>query len=379
MRRFLFVTALLLCCCQAIATEVVAEGAATIKNGDVAGARELATRRAIASAVESKGAIVSGQTTILPGVALESVQVRATGCASQTAPLGEIVKDGEITVSVSVSVANGGPCALTCRRSTINRIAVTAFAIEFPERSPSVEGGSMATLTAVEMARFINTRQHLLAVYDSTYFPYASPSRAPEQLGSKTAPSLATAIFAQDHSSQYVLAGVYRDLGVSGNTRRIEIEAFLHDGATGSVLARRVFVRTGTNRSFFSGGDPIGSPQFYAGDPGRTFGAIFTDIAAWVESSAGCLPFIARVLKVKDGQLQIDAGAESGVSVGDTMSLHQWKEPPVRRHDQTVLGREKFVRTTVRIRSVYPNFSVGELVEAPAGLKVASGDVLYAE
>lgn len=82
--------------------------------------------------------------------------------------------------------------------------------------------------------------------------------------------------------------------------------------------------------------------------------------------------FTARVLKVKDGQLQIDAGAESGVSVGDTMSLHQWKEPPVRRHDQTVLGREKFVRTTVRIRSVYPNFSVGELVEAPAGLKAAS-------
>ena len=381
MRRFLLVAICLLSsCCQALTAEVVAEGAATIENGDVAGARELATRRAVAHAVESKGAMVSAQTTILPGVALESAQMRASGCATQTIPLGEAIRGNELTVSVKVFVASGEACARTCQRSTINRIVVTAFAIEFPEHSPPVEGGAITTLTAVELARFINARKHLLAVFDSTYFPYTSPSRAPEQQGSKTDQSLATAILAQEHSSQYVLSGIYRDISVSWNTRHIEIEAFLHDGANGSVVARRTFSRTGSNGAVFGHGVPIGSTRFYADDPGRTFGSIFSEISAWVDLSAGCLPFIARVLKVQEeNQLQIDAGAESGLSIGDTMSLHQWKEPPVRRSEKNVLGREKFVRATVRIRAVYPNFSVGELLEAPKGLRVVPGDLLYAE
>lgn len=61
------------------------------------------------------------------------------------------------------------------------------------------------------------------------------------------------------------------------------------------------------------------------------------------------------------------------------MSLHQWKEPPVRGEDNLVLGREKFVKATVRIRSVHPNFSIGELVEAPKKLEIVPGDVLYAD
>ena len=263
MRLFLLVAICFLSsCCQALTAEVVAEGAATIENGDVAGARELATRRAVAHAVESKGAMVSGQTTVLSGVALESAQMRASGCAMQTTPLDELIRGNEITVSVKTLVGSGEGCAPTCQRSTINRIAVTGFAIEFPEHAPPVEGGAITTLTAVELARFINARKHLLAVYDSTYFPYTSPSSAPEQQGGKTNKSLATAILAQEHSAQYVLSGIYRDIGVSWNTRHIEIEAFLHDGANGAVVARRTFARSGRNGPVFGTSVPIGSARF---------------------------------------------------------------------------------------------------------------------
>lgn len=380
MTRFLLVTVFLLSCSwQVLADEVVAEGRATIENGDVAGARELATRRAIARAVESQGAVISGQTLIRPGVALESAQVRATGCATQTTPIGEVVRGNEITVSVSVSVANNGTCMPVCQRATINKIAVTAFAMEFPSQLLMTENGVVATLTAMEIARFINRRRYLPAVFDTEFFPYNSPSQAPQQRSGSMARSLSTAYFAQAHSAQYVLAGVYRDFEISGRTRHIEIEAFLHDGANGAVLARRTFSRTAKGNILLGNSGPIGSPQFYADDLGRAWGALYADIAAWVEASASCLPFIARVLKVQDSQLQIDAGAESGLSAGDTMSLHQWKEPPVRGEDNLVLGREKFVKATVRIRSVYPNFSIGELVEAPKKLEIAPGDVLYAD
>jgi hypothetical protein len=250
MTRFLLVTVFLLSWSwQALANEVVAEGRATIDNGDVPGARELATRRAIARAVESQGAVVNGQTLISPGVALESAQVRATGCATQTTPISEVMRGNEISVFVSVSVTNNGACTPVCRRTTLNKIAVTAFAMEFPEQLLMTENGSVAALSAVEIARFINRRNHLPAVFDSRFFPYSSPSQAPQQYGGSATQSLSTAHFAQEHSAQYVLAGVYRDFGISGRARRIEIEAFLHDGANGAVLARRTFSRTAEGNS----------------------------------------------------------------------------------------------------------------------------------
>ena len=374
--KFLLITALLLSwSCPALSNDVVAEGRATIENGDVIGARGLATRRAIAHAIESQGAVVSGQTLISPGVALESAQMRATGCATQTTPISEIMRNNEVVVSVSVSVTNNDTCMPVCRRATLNKIAITLFAIEFPEPSLTGENDAVPALTAVEIARFINQRRHLPAVFDSRFSLYSSPTRAPQQHGGNTA----SAHFAQKHSAQYVLGGVYRDFSISNGVRRIEIEAFLHDGANGAVLARQTFSRNADGDIRLRNNAPIGSPQFYASDLGRAWGALYADIAAWVETTASCLPFIARVLKVQDKQLQIDAGAESGLSAGDTLSLHQWKEPPVRGEDKLALGREKFARATVRIRSVYPNFSIGELVEAPKNLRIAPGDVLYAD
>jgi hypothetical protein len=384
MTKFWLVTFLVLSCSwNATADEVVGEGKATIERGDVASARELATRRAIARAVESRGAVISGQTVIYPGGALESAQVRATGCATQTTPLGEVIGASDITVSVNVSVANDGACTPVCRRTTLNKIAVTGFAMEFPGQVLMTERGSVAALTAVEMARFINQRHHLPAVFDSQFFPYESPATAPQQWSGGQARNLSTADFAQAHSAQYVLAGVYRDFGISAGlfarARRIEIEAFLHDGANGAVLARRKFSRTAKGKILLGQSGSIGSPQFYAGDLGRAWGALYADIAAWVDVSASCLPFFTTVLKVDDNRLHINAGAESGLSAGDTLSLHQWLEPPVRGENDQVLGREKVVKATVRIRSVYPNFSIGELVEALKGLKIVPGDVLYAE
>lgn len=379
MRRGLIPLAgFLFCIPPSAAEEVIAEGRALIENGDVFSARELALRRAVARAVESQGAVVNAQTTIAPGVALESAQVRATGCLTQTLPVGETVQGNEIAVSVKVAIAHDGACTPACQKSMRNKISVTAFAMEFPEQLGSQERGSVASLTALELARFINHRQTLPAVFDTNFFPYVSPARAPTQWGSGKGRALSTAYFAHQQSAQYVLGGVYRDFGTGWRRRRIEIEAFLHDGANGAVLAQRKFSRIAKGNVLLGNSGPIGSPEFYADDLGKAWGAIYAEIAAWVEASANCLPFIARVVGVKDKQIQIDAGAESGISAGDTMSLHQWKEPPIRKESNEVLGREKFVRATVRIRAVYPNFSIGELIEAPPSLVVAPGDVLYA-
>ena len=48
----------------ASAAEIVVEGSAPIRNGDIGQAREMASRRALASAAESKSARVSAQSVV---------------------------------------------------------------------------------------------------------------------------------------------------------------------------------------------------------------------------------------------------------------------------------------------------------------------------
>ena len=77
--------------------------------------------------------------------------------------------------------------------------------------------------------------------------------------------------------------------------------------------------------------------------------------------------------------MRIDGGAESGLSNGDTLTIHSWKEPPVRSANHLPLGKEKTVRSSASVRAVYPRFSVIQIVDAPAKFKVSAGDVLYAQ
>jgi hypothetical protein len=89
---------------------------------------------------------------------------------------------------------------------------------------------------------------------------------------------------------------------------------------------------------------------------------------------------MARVMKTEGRALQIDAGAESRMNTGDTLTLHLLRPPPpVLDLSGRLLGRENQVRATVLLRAVYPAFSIAELVEAPDGLRVHPGDLIYAQ
>lgn len=92
-----------------------------------------------------------------------------------------------------------------------------------------------------------------------------------------------------------------------------------------------------------------------------------------------CLPFIARVLKIEDGQIFVDIGAEYGVKTGDVLRLHTWKEPPVMTRNGLLLGQEKQLGIHLKLKLVYPGFAIVDAAEArfKAEFKVRPGDLLY--
>jgi hypothetical protein len=284
------------------------------------------------------------------------------------------------------------------KKAYLNRLVVTGFAFEFPEQSTEEWSGRLLprrnrprieALTATELARTLERGGQVHAVFDENIFPYASPSRAPTlhlPAGSIETPVVA---LARARQAQYVLSGIYREFGLDRTTqrhaRRIEIEAFVHDGVNGAVLARRRFQTEISGPAWFGSGvslrntPTIGTHAFQKTPFGQKWTALIEDIARWSEAQTSCLPFIARVMKVEDRLLRIDAGAESRMNSGDTLMLHVLREPPVLDLSARLWEQEKRVRATVLTRAVYPAFSLAELLEAPKTLEVHPGDFVYTQ
>lgn len=380
----LVATALLSLPARSAGVDVTVEGGAPIRNGDLGQARELATRRALARAAESQSLSVSSQTLLRDGVMTESAQVDAAACTENAQILDETVNADELILRMQVTVREPGTCRQTCRQTTRNRVVVAGFAVAHPEQIRPNERSWLTHLTSAELARWIDKRQRLLTAHDALAFPHASPDRAPRPHLLPEDVETPFSLLARRHRSQYVLAGVYRDLSLAdrmffGQTRRIEIEAFIHDGVNGSVLERKTFTAMVSGQVLMTPRPAVGTAEFYASDLGRAWGGLMRDMADWATEKIACLPLVARVLKTEDSHIYLDAGADSGLSVGDTLVLHTWRRPPgpVRAEGQ-MLGQEKFSRATASIKYRYPEFSVAELVDAK-GIDLAPGDLFYAK
>lgn len=367
----------------AVAAQVVVEGSAPIRDGDLGQARELATRRAIARAAEAHAATVSAHTTLAPGIALEAAQLSATACTRDVTQLAERITDEQLTVTLRLTVADAGSCTAVCERSLRNRLVVTGFAFEFPEQLHVSEAQRIERLTANELARALSPSRRVLAEHAGATFPYASARRAPESALQDGSADTPFAALARKHRAQYVLSGVYRDFALHGardrdQARTIEIEAFVHDGVSGAVLASRRFAATAHGAVVLANHPTIGTPAFYAGDLGRVWGRLVEDIASWAEDQTACLPFVARIVRTDSRLIHLDAGADARLSPGDTLDLHVWQGAALHGLADQPLGREKRVRATALIRAVYPQFAVAELIEVPPVLTVETGDLVFA-
>ncbi|MDR2625493.1 MAG: flagellar assembly protein T N-terminal domain-containing protein [Zoogloeaceae bacterium] len=400
---FLFLFAIALFVTRtARAEEVEVEGRALIGPEGLAAARETATRRALARAAELHSARVSAQSQVHPDKVIEVAQVNSRACTGNAHPLNERVEGNELAVKLRVQVdactgedgEDGEDERSACEKNYLNRLVVTGFAFEFPEQLveewdgrllPRANRQRIESLTAMELARALDRGGHVLAVFDGEAFPYASPARAPAPHLPRSGLETPFAALVRMRQAQYVLSGVYREFGLHERRERfIEIEAFLHDGVNGAVLARQRFQMKvsvpGRGAAIFANLPTVGTRAFRETSFGRTWTNLIEKIARWAEGQASCFPFVARVVKVEGRSLQIDAGAESRMSPGDRLVLHLVRSPPpVLDFSGRLLGWEKQVRAAVLLRAVYPAFSIAELVDAPEGIEVNPGDLLYAQ
>jgi hypothetical protein len=87
-----------------LAQEVVVEGQASIRNGDMGQARELALQRALGQAAASGSARISSVAQSQPGTVQDSTRLSATACTKSSRILGESINGDQLTLSVAVTL-----------------------------------------------------------------------------------------------------------------------------------------------------------------------------------------------------------------------------------------------------------------------------------
>lgn len=266
--------------------------------------------------------------------------------------------------------------AATCTGKPLRQVVVTAFPLRHPEQIKSGDFMGWPSMTADDLTRQINQRGSLLGATVAQRFPFASIESAPE------VDRQALLRWASQERAQYVVAGVFRDFGTVSKAlilpvRQLVVEAYIYDGFSGELLARREFAR----QLQFSWQLPKavlpGSKDFRQSRLGGVYHELLAELGEWVESTVTCLPFAARVIQVDGRRLVMDVGSDSGLEPGVELVLTRTAASGVATPTGETLAGTPLRIASAIVKSVQPRHSVAEIVPQMKTPAAQIGDVLY--
>lgn len=357
-------------------------GSAPIVRGDVGAARDLAFKRALGIAASSGHAAITNQAQFQRGELDETTHVVSYSCTRDARIIGERIANNEIALEVSVTLDSGSACPSQCQVEYTNKLIVAGFAMAYPEHLETGESSNINFIATEDLARALRQGKRIRVDTAESVFPYVSAEKAPELEPYGASKNSPFAMLASKTRSQYIVTGVWRDFSlrrqmIVREARMLMVDIFIHDGGNGALLAHRQFGRTATGDVRTSTKLPFGSPRFYRTDLGEAWTQLFADIASWVFAETSCLPFIARVVKVDGKNIVLDAGADSGLSVGATLRLHRWKPANIVNNETGGIEQEKSLGIRFQVSSLYPSFAIAEPAESRFSFQVQPGDLLF--
>lgn len=365
-------------CSCALALEVVAEADAPIINDDMVLARQLALRRVMTNAVDQEGSALQSSTIATPAGTETRTELTPHMRALGARILSEHVVRGRLHLTAEVTLAHPEE-APNCKGRPLRKAVVTAFPLMYPEQMRHGEFAGWPQMTAEELMRVINRRGKLLSAAMPAQFPFVSTEAAPQVHRKDGVPVLVD--WARRERAQYVVAGLFRDFGIATEAlvipeRQITIEAFIFDGISGELIARREFAHPISLSWQMPRNLSPGTKQFSESRLGQAYYTLLSEMGQWAEARLGCLPFSARIVRVDGRHVYLDVGSDSGIEPGHELILaHQ--APSINTPGGDLLAGERSAVAGAIIKQVHPRYSVAEIT-ARKNVPVARvGDVLY--
>jgi hypothetical protein len=136
---------------------------------------------------------------------------------------------------------------------------------------------------------------------------------------------------AAENDSQFVISGEIRNAGIrieskfwglwKTDKRQIEIEFSVYDGMSGALLAKHNLSKQAEDKAIVGLDKPFGSVAFYATSYGKAINELLEESARLIVKNLESHAVLAKILKIDNGQIVIDAGKSSEILAGDLATV----------------------------------------------------------
>jgi len=347
-------------------------GSAHITAGAQLAAKERAIKNAMQQALLQHKAHIDSTSTISSNVlVIDSARVNTSGTIENVKILEEWVEDEVYYVRIRANIPDSDSGGEVSTAKYRKKIAAIQF--DVLNRSDIYDVPDIERELPRELLRRLDNSGNFIT-HDATQY-----------LVSTLHPGLrfdkpeVYKMIAEKTGAQIILSGQIRDLhvdkGFFQNKRQLEIEIYLHDGISGSRIARHRFSETVANVSYYKDQQALFSNAgFYQSVFGQVVDRVLNSQVELVQDDLKQIPFSARIIKINGQKIFFDAGASSLVNIGDVLMSFRLDVDALTSSNGEYFGYMETPVASVSVEQVQPQFAVGKVEIKNA--KLSAGDLI---
>lgn len=383
----------------AFAVVVEAEGVAIIMNKDIASAREAAIRDASQQASMQAAVYISSSQVVRDGIlAIDNMQISTLGQVSDIEVVSEKIIGSTLHVRIKANVLIDEGCSNGNNNQYKKTIALAGFPLIKPSQASLGGLHNISSELPTMLGQSFNSSGNAIALDAGRINLHPNPIQAStSQLDDGTLTSMLSTIGQLDVN--YVISGVIRDISMidprthaetdyfldlynkldyksKRHLRNFEIDLFIHDGFSGHLVSQKHYQTMGLwnlDRTISTG---FATGQFAKQDYGQKVKALISKISKELTTDLKCEPFTARITRINDRTVWINAGKQQGLKRGDKLTIYRrstFFTPQM--HAKTELTNTQL---TLIIDNVQAGIASGNLSSAAASDNIRTGDLAIA-
>ena len=386
---------------SAFALTVQATGQAVVVNGDLTSARNIAITRAKQQAALQASAFISTQQHLEQGVMVQdNLSIKSLASVGRSKVISENISSNILSVVISVKINSHNKCANgKSAKGYRKRVAIAAFPMINPRQAQIGRLRNIESSIASELTHRLSNQANIEALNAGNLMLQPDPSTAASaQLPQGTL----TTVLQQTRQLrvQYVVSGVVRDISMltpsvfrqknyfidkynkydylsSKYMRAFEVDMFVHDGLTGSLISQKSFRTAGlwgnNDRQKFG----FASSPFWQLDYGKQVKSELDNMADEITASLRCNSFSVEITRANENKLWLKAGHAAGIKSGDKFDVYRkstfydYQQNPTIELTQTSL--------VLTLKKVQANSAEGTVNGFAGPSNIQAGDVLISQ
>ena len=347
-------------------------GSAPITAGAELIAKEQAIRNAMQQALLQTRAYIDSTSTISSNVlVIDSARVNTFGTVEDVKVLEEWVKDDIFFVRIRATIPEENQAKQS--RSSYYRKKIAAIQFDITDRTQVYDIPDIERQLPRELLLRLDHTSNFITLDATQYL--VSQTGVGYQFDNPDVYKM----IAKKTGAQIILSGTIRDMsleeGFFQDKRHLVIEIYLHDGLSGSRIARHRFSETVANATYQKNRSSLFSSASLSQSPfGKSLSHILSTQIELIQGDLKDVPFTAKIIKINGKEIYFDAGAKSRVNIGDMLMTFQLNPDPLTAENNQFLGFAETPIASLSIEQVSQQFSVGKL--EIKNTKLSPGDLI---